>query len=137
MSFICCSCQNEKDDRDCRYWVWTQKKEEFKYCKDCTTSKPSVPDVYWDGKPEHGLADDPITGQPRVFLSKGQKAHYLKERGLQEAGDRVRGGPVMLHREQNKQVNNREQVKKALAEVKKMGRDYRRQEYLRITGRYK
>jgi len=136
MNFTCAQCETEKDFSECRFWLWPTKGDTLRFCKECRRGRAVVPDVFWDGKQEHGLADDEH-GQPRVFLSKGQKAQYLKERGLQEAGDRVKGAPAMFHKEQNKPVNNREQVRKALAEVKKMGRDYRRQEYLRITGRYK
>lgn len=78
------------------------------------------------------MADDPVTGKPRVFLSKGHKARYLKERGLMEAGDKVRGAfaPAVDHPQKQ---DNRALVAEALHQVKQMGRDYRRQEYLRIV----
>jgi len=78
------------------------------------------------------LADDPNTGKPRVFSSKGEKAAYLKERGLREAGDKVRGAPVMIHQNQNIRTDSKHEVKMALKRVKEMGIDRRRQEYYRI-----
>lgn len=90
--------------------------------------------MFWDGKPEENLADDPVTGKPRVFFSKAEKAAYLKERGLREAGDRLHGAPAELWRNQNQipKTDTRHEVKMALKKVQEMGRDRRRQEYLRI-----
>jgi len=93
-----------------------------------------VPDVYWDGKPEENLANDPVTDKPIVFLSKGQKAEYLRSKGIMEAGDRVHGAPVSIYKNQErKAVDSRHEVQMALKKVKEMGRDRRRQEYLRIV----
>jgi len=86
--------------------------------------------VYWDGKPEENLADDPVTGQPPVFFSKGHKAAYLKSRGIVEAGDRVHGAPAMTSTPPK--LDSRHEVRMALKKVSEMGRDVRRQEYLRI-----
>ena len=110
-----------------------EQRQFFEYCNKCgSAGSVLAPDVYWDGKPEENLADDPATGKPRVFLSKGQKARYLQERGLMEVGDPVHGAPVSLA-QQKQATNHREQVKAALAHVKQMGKDYKRQEYLRIV----
>lgn len=88
------------------------------------------PDVFFDGKPEHGLADDPRTGQPIVFQSKSAKAAYLKERGLMEAGDRVRGSyPSVLGQPKR---DTRPEVREALHKVRQMSPDRRHQEFLRI-----
>lgn len=92
-----------------------------------------LPDVYWDGKPEHNLADDPLTGKPRVFGSKAEKARYLQQRGLSEAGDRVHGGYASAMDVRHTTVDDRTSALKALQHVKQMGRDVRRQEYLRIV----
>ncbi len=100
-------------------------------CDRCGASPTQgVPDVYWDGKPEENLADDPVTGKPRVFLSKGHKAAYLKERGLMEAGDRVRGAPYMPGIPAK--TDSKHEVRMALKQVREMGQDVRRQAYLRI-----
>lgn len=132
MTFFCFGCGIEKDFSECRFWVWPSKGDMQRYCKACRSQKAAVPDVYWDGKPEINLADDPNTGQPRVFFSKGQKAQYLKERGLMEAGDRVHGASVMVHQNQHRKVDSRSMVQEALRKVKQMGRDYRKREYNRI-----
>jgi len=124
----CSGCGNNKD---IVFWV-TDGKEERRYCRGCRSPKNYVPDVFWDGKPEVNLADDPNTGKPRVFSSKGEKAAYLKERGLREAGDKVRGAPVMIHQNQNIRTDSKHEVKMALKRVKEMGIDRRRQEYYRI-----
>ena len=130
--FVCWGCNRKKDFYECRYWIFPNKGETQQYCRDCFKRPVDVADVYWDGKPEINLADDPQTGQPRVFLSKGQKAAYLKEKGLSEAGDSVHGAPVMLHVEQSRKKDTRHEVKMALKQVKEMGRDRRRFEYQRI-----
>lgn len=132
MKFFCNSCETQKDYDAfslllIEKWGYGIKR----YCKSCRTPSPGVPDVYWDGKPEINLADDEHTGKPRVFLSKGQKAAYLKEKGLSEAGDRIHGAPVQIDNSGPK-VDGRHEVRKALQHVKNMGSDRRRQEYLRI-----
>lgn len=102
-------------------------------CDGCGLAGASqVYDVYWDGKPEENLADDPITGKPREFLSKGHKAKYLKERGLVEAGDRVHGAPLSTVNV-SRGTDSKTQVRLALKHVREMGQDVRRQEFLRIT----
>lgn len=78
------------------------------------------------------MADDPVTGKPRVFLSKGHKARYLRERGIMEAGDKVRGAFAAAV-DQPPRQDSRTLVREAMQKVKGMGRDYRRQEYLRIV----
>lgn len=101
-------------------------------CDQCgNVSNQAVPDVYWDGKPEENLADDPVTGKPVVFLSKGHKAAYLKERGIMEAGDRHHGAPIGFNADARK-VDSKHEVQMALKKVREMGKDRRRQEYLKI-----
>lgn len=99
-------------------------------CDLCGASATTVYDVYWDGKPEENLADGP-DDKPIVFASKGQKARYMRERGIEEAGDRVRGAPFSPVMSE-KSKSSREEVRAALAKVRSMGADVRRQEYLRI-----
>lgn len=97
------------------------------------SGRASFPDVFWDGKPEENLADDPRTGKPRVFHSKGQKSAYLKEKGIMEAGDKYHGAPVQISQNQlRKAVDGRHEVQMAIKKVKEMGKDQRHQEYLKI-----
>jgi hypothetical protein len=134
MIFFCNGCGQNKDFRDCRLWIVPEKGTMLRYCKICRTVRASVPDVYWDAKPEENLADDPRTERPRVFSSKGEKAAYLKSRGLMEAGDRVHGAPVsFMHNQNRKVVDSKAEVQAALQKVKKMSPDYRRQEFLKIV----
>lgn len=117
--------------------VWDKYlQEKIECCDRCgNAGAAGLPDVYWDGKPEHGLADDPVTGQPRVFSSKREKAQYLRDRNLVEAGDRVRGSHVTAG-SQDVSVGSRghsDVARRALHKVSQMGRDFRRQEYLRIV----
>lgn len=103
-------------------------------CDQCGAAGSSaVYDVYWDGKPEQGLADDPVTGKPRIFSSKGEKAAYLRSRGLQEAGDTYHGAPLQIHKNQERRSDSRHEVMMALKKVREMGQDVRRQEYLKIV----
>ena len=99
-------------------------------------SNPSLPDVYWDGKPEHGLADDPLTGKPRVFGSRQEKAQYLRDHNLVEAGDRKGGSPLTPRPIENgdfeQRPANSDSARKALHFVSQMGQDVRRQAYLKI-----
>lgn len=103
-------------------------------CDGCgSVQSVRAPDVYWDGEPEHGLANDPSTGQARVFGSKGEKAAYLREHNLTEAGDRERGGfksyggPRSVDRKLNREI-----VRKSLAEVKSWGQEFRKEAFLKI-----
>lgn len=131
--FVCNGCQAQKDDVLLSILIikeWGKGIERF--CRDCHKPNAAIPDVYFDGKPEHNLADDPNTGQPHVFFSKSQKASYLKSRGLQEAGDSVHGAPMQFHQNQDRKIDTRAEVQKALQKVKNMGQDVRRQEYYRI-----
>jgi hypothetical protein len=94
----------------------------------------SVADVYWDGKPEVDLADDPTTGRPRVFSSRAEKAQYLKEHNIVQVDSRVHGAPLSsINVPQGTKSDSRDEIRKALADVKKMGIDYRRQQYLKIV----
>lgn len=110
-----------------------QKKKISRICRICRTPKANLPDVFWDGKPEENLADDPVTGKPISFTSKGQKAKYLESKGLREAGDRHRGSDVFYSRMDQPKTNSKHEIKMALKKIKDMGAIARRQEYLRIT----
>lgn len=124
---VCANCNNKNAYRMRFYSGGIQ------VCDNCGLAGSShVYDVYWDGRPEETLADDPRTGNPRVFASRGEKAAYLRERGLMEAGDKVHGAPVSSL-SVPRRTNSRDEVKMALKQVKEMGIDRRRQEYLRIT----
>lgn len=103
-------------------------------CDRCgVSSSPSFPDVYWDGKPEINLADGP-DGKPRVFLSKREKAAYLRERGIMEAGDRVGGAPFQYKREDPSVLKQRRiaEFREAERKVKQMGQDQKRQAILKV-----
>ena len=105
----------------------------WEVCDACDrVSAPWVPDVYWDGTPEHGLPDDTKTGKPHVFGSKVEKAIFLKQNHLVEAGDRVKGSMVLTTRGETQMNECSDAAREALFKVKQMGRDYRRQEFLRI-----
>jgi hypothetical protein len=110
------------------------KREHYEYCDRCgDIGIPSVPDVYFDGKPEHGLPDNPKTGKPYEFSSKFEKARFLKDNHLKEAGDTVHGSMVHHTREHAPKDNAREVANRALSHVKQMGADYRREQYLKIV----
>lgn len=121
----CGGCGNEKAFK-------TVSGNGWEYCDRCGDFKSSATvDVFWDGTAEHGLPDDPKTGQPRVFGSKGEKAAFLRANGLTEAGDRTRGAPTSV-------LDNRAPADRgvpaaeALRIVREMGSDRRRQELYRI-----
>lgn len=105
------------------------------WCGECSVASfAGVPDVFWDGKPEENLADGP-DGKPRVFVSKGQKARYLQERGIYEAGDRFHGAPFTGLVPGDRAAKAREfqhSAAEARRKVEGMGRDVKRQEILRI-----
>lgn len=116
----------------------TAKNEDGSYVEWCgicsEDSVCGVPDVYWDGKPEENLADG-ADGKPQVFLSRGQKARYLKERGLYEAGDRFHGAPftsVSKEDPRTRQCRNANLVAEARRKVESMGKDVRRQAILKV-----
>lgn len=133
MTFFCDGCNKERDfENDYGIFIASDKNSIKRICKICRKPKAFLPDVYFDGKPEENLADDPVTGQPRVFFSKSQKADYLHEHGLREAGDLVHGAPVTFSQRPNPKTDSRHEVRLALKHVKEMGKDVRRQEYLRI-----
>lgn len=105
----------------------------FEACNSCgNVGKVGMADVYWDGTPEHGLADDPRTGKPLVFGSKGEKAAYLKSKGLIEAGDKIHGAKPCITERRPQQENSRETALRAIQTVKSMGRDYRREKFMEI-----
>lgn len=129
MNWTCTGCGNPKPYKTISGQGW-------EICDKCGDMPgAAIPDVYWDGTPEHGLADDPKTGKPMVFSSKMEKARYLRDHNLVEAGDRIRGSSPSIMREMSgvrEEYSARQSVEKALAHVRSMGADYRRQEYLRI-----
>lgn len=132
--FHCNGCDTERDfETEYGVLIITINKELNRYCKLCRSPRASVPDVFWDGKPEENLADDPRTGKPPVFLSKGHKASYLKERNLQEAGDSVHGAPLSFARmAPTPKVNSREAVLSALKRARGLSHDVRHREYMKI-----
>jgi hypothetical protein len=92
------------------------------------------PDVYVDGKPDMNLPDDPKTGKPPVFTSRLDKQRFLKQHKLIEVRGRERGGPSIPSSEpQYDPAKSKHETMMALKHVREMGRDQRRQEYLRIT----
>ena len=103
-------------------------------CDRCGASALYFPDIFWDGKPEENLADGP-DGKPRTFLSRGQKAQYLKNQGISEAGDKFHGAPfttlTSVDKEQKKRDNIR-MVQEARHKVDQMGKDVRRQAILKV-----
>jgi len=139
VTFYCNGCESDKGFYEFSLLLIEKWGEGIKrFCRNCRAPKAYLPDVYFDGKPEENLADGP-DGKPRVFFSKGEKAAYLKSRGIMEAGDRVHGAPVQVHKNQERKVDTRHEVQMALKKVREMGRDNRRQEYLKIcreNGRY-
>lgn len=133
LTFYCNGCEEEKDfDHFKMMRLSADHKKVTRLCTGCRSGTAFVPDVYFDGKPEENLADDPATGKPRVFLSKGHKASYLKERGIVEAGDRVHGAPIMSSENQTRKSGSRHEAMMALKRVREMGIDVRRQEFLKI-----
>lgn len=134
MTFFCNGCEQDKDFTTEFSVGVISNNITNRFCRTCRNGSINSHDVYWDGKPEINLADDPLTEKPREFLSKGHKAAYLRDRGLMEAGDRYHGAPVSFYKNQErKAVNSRNEVRSALKKVKEMGRDRRRYEYLKIV----
>lgn len=130
---ICDGCSHDVNFSEFRLWVCPEKGGMLRYCKGCRYGTTSFPDVYFDNKPEINLADDPITGKPREFLSRGQKAAYLKEKGIREAGDRYHGAPYQFSQNQEKKrVDTKHEVQMALKKVREMGKYRRHQEYLKL-----
>lgn len=82
-------------------WSWwrltfTIKEERIERCSECAVeSMPALaPDVYFDGSKGANQTDPNLCnreGQPIPFSSKREKAAILKQNGLQEAGDKVKG----------------------------------------------
>ena len=98
----------------------------YECCDRCgDTNSGALPDVFWDGSPEYGLANDPRTGQPRTFSSKMEKARYLKERNLIEAGGGWHGSKTALPTES--QVARGMSVAEAKAQAMQMGKTKRRE----------
>lgn len=120
----CGNCGNQKAYRTISGNGWES-------CDRCG-EVPSVglADVFWDGKEEHGLADDQKTGRPRVFGSRGEKAAYLRSRGLSEAGDKFHGAPPSAASAESRQSGL--SAEQAVRLVRTMGVDVRRREFNRI-----
>lgn len=116
--------RNEKDER-----------EFYECCDGCGGAGPVyAPDVFWDGKPEENLADGP-DGKPITFLSRGQKARYLKEKGIYEAGDSFHGAAftgIVSESKEEKTRRTSDLVRQARKKVESMGKDVRRREVLKI-----
>ena len=111
------------------------ERERYEYCNQCSdVSGASLPDVFWDGKPEINLADDPTTGKPRVFASKFEKARYLKERGLMEAGGGYHGCRTSMPPVQEKKTGPT--AAEARAKVAQMGKAYKREQVWKIIKEY-
>lgn len=110
-------------------------REPYEYCDKCGGATViHFDDVFWDGRPEENLADGP-DGKPITFVSKGQKARYLKERGITESGDRVHGAPISTVGSRDKAADRQKwhnQVCEARRKVESMGKDVRRQAVLKI-----
>mgnify|MGYP001566534691 CR=1 FL=1 len=103
-------------------------------CDGCGASEIYLPDVFWDGRPEENLADGP-DGKPVTFLSRGQKARYLQERGIYEAGDRFHGAPFSSVSREDPGAKSRRSsaaVAEARRKVESMGQDVRRQAILKV-----
>ena len=63
---------------------------ERQFCNECAGVSPSgISDVFWDGKANPNLTDN--MGRPMEFLSRGHKARWMKEKGIEERGDLVKG----------------------------------------------
>lgn len=120
----CGNCGNQKAYRTISGNGWES-------CDRCG-EVPSVglADVFWDGGEEHGLADNPETGRPRVFGSKAEKAAYLRSRNLFEAGDKVHGARASAASMEQRQSGL--SPEQAVRLVRSMGADVRRREMNRI-----
>jgi hypothetical protein len=133
MISYCNGCQKDVDFAEIKKWVIPKEgKALLRFCRSCFVGMVYFPDIYFDGKPQEDLADDPRTGKPRVFSCRSEQAQYLKERGLSQVSAKESGAPVMFHKEQNRRIDTRHEVQMALKKVKEMGRDVRRSEYQRI-----
>lgn len=121
---ICNGCGNTKAYR-CT--SWHENGMMLECCDRCGTAKSvAMDDVFWDGKPEINLADDPVTGKPPVFGSRQEKARYLKKRGLVQVDGRNHGG--LGYGQQSGAVDDwRPKIRETRKMVESMGRDVRRQ----------
>lgn len=132
MTFVCDGCKQTRPHTDLKRCVVDTQNCFYRYCRFCANGSAAVADVFWDGKPEENLADGP-DGKPRVFGSKGEKAAYLKSRGLMEAGDRHHGAPMSFAKNQERRPHDsKHEAAMALKHVREMGKDVRRQEYFRV-----
>lgn len=71
------------------------KGEMIEYCNHCSeASSPTIADVYFnDRNPDSEHISDNM-GNVYHLTSKNHKAMVMKQLGMREAGDRVRGAPV-------------------------------------------
>ena len=130
---LCLGCGNDK--AYCTNTVLYEKGRSIEVCDRCGNAEFCVvPDVYVDGKPDENLPDDPRTGNAPIFSSKLEKALYLRQHHLVEYRGREHGGPAIPREVPSySREQGRHEALKALHRVKQMGRDVRRQEYLKIV----
>lgn len=125
------NCNNCGNIKAYRCAVWHEEDESGKRvmrecCDRCgNAGAVSVSDVFWDGKPEINLADDPRTGKPMVFESRAAKAAYLKEHGLVQVDGRNHGS-LGYGVSSTAEKDFRPMIRETIREVKNMGRDVRR-----------
>lgn len=87
----CAGCQN---DRAYRVVTIYRDGQLLDSCDRCAALEPStIHDVYWPGHAHYNSQLVDKFGKPILITSKAHKAQILKEKGLIEAGDRVRGAP--------------------------------------------
>lgn len=90
-----CSGCNREDAWNVRTIV--DKGEFVSSCNFCGGYRPAgleYSDVYFPGPHScQNITDD--NGKPVFFETRSQKAQYMREKGIQEAGDRIRGSYAM------------------------------------------
>ena len=77
-----------------------------------------MPDVFYKSGIDTGLFDE--RGQSLTFFSRRHKASYMREKGIEEAGDRVRGArasPQLYGKPSDRRAVT-EAVEKAKAQIK-------------------
>lgn len=87
----CANCGNKEATRWKITWAKEGPREE---CDRCGKSAYNswVPDVCWPGMHTDANIVDNM-GNPILLESRRHKAQLMRERGMREANDRVRGGP--------------------------------------------
>lgn len=125
------NCNNCGNTKAYRQVCWHEDDEKGnrvyrEVCDRCgSAGSVSVSDVYWDGKPEVNLADDPATGRPRVFGSRGEKARYLKDHGLMQVDGRNHGG-LGYGSSSTVPKDWKPVIRETIRNVQNMGRDVKR-----------